>query len=497
MNRGMRRRLFGTVGAFLLVGSADLRSQGVRGDRFDAVRASIRKYLDSANVASMAVAVAKDGKIIWEEGFGWANRERMIRATPNTMYSLASISKPITATGLMVLAERGQVDLDQPINRYLGVGQLTSLAGLAGDAKGATVRRVLSHTSGLPLHFQFFYDGLGYRPPTMDETIARYGNLVFTPGTVFEYSNLGFGIIDYVISRVGGRAYADFLRSEVFLPLGMTHTSIDVAPGLESVAAERYDSRQRPIPFYTFDHVGASAVYSSAHDLVRFAMFHLKDHLADQSPILKDSTLDEMHRPVAPAAYGLGFATQDELGVPRLAHTGGMPGVATVMNLYPTENLAIVVLTNASVRPSAIAQDLAAVMMARYADSLKARRAKGTPPEPPAFVAAPTLVGEWAGTLRTWQSTVPIRLAIKPDGDVFVWLADQPRSVANQVTFVGTRLTGRFAGRIPTDDARRWPHSIQLGLELVDGQLKGQVSAQAVGDTTYYSLASYAELKKK
>jgi CubicO group peptidase (beta-lactamase class C family) len=443
----------------------------------------------------MAVAVAKDGKILWEEGFGWANRERMIRATPNTMYSLASISKPITATGLMVLVERGAIDLDQPINRYLGVGRLT---GLAGDAKDATVRRVLSHTSGLPLHFQFFYDGLTYRPPTMDETIARYGNLVFAPGTVYEYSNLGFGILDYVISRVSGWSYPDFMRSEVFLPLGMTHTSIDVGPGLEAVAAERYDSRQRPIPFYTFDHVGASAVYSSAHDLVRFAMFHLKNHLENQRPILKDATLDEMHRPVAPATYGLGFATQDELGVPRLAHTGGMPGVATVMNLYPGENLAIVVLTNASVRPGTIAQDIAAAMMPRYADSLRARRAQGArPPETPAFAPPAALVGEWTGTLRTWQRTVPLRLTIAGDGTSFAWLGDEPRAVVNQMSFSGTRLSGRFAGRIPTDDAGRWPHSIGLGLELVGGRLKGQLSAQAVGDPTYYSLASYAELDKR
>src|SRR2546430_1503356 len=83
-------------------------------DRWDSVRALIRQTIAESNLPSISVAVAKDGKIIWEEGFGWADREKLIAATPNTMYSLASISKPITATGLMTLVERGKIDLDKP-----------------------------------------------------------------------------------------------------------------------------------------------------------------------------------------------------------------------------------------------------------------------------------------------------------------------------------------------------------------------------------------------
>ena len=111
------------------------RGSAQAADRFAPIRATIRRFLDSTGTASVAVAVAKDGKILWEEGFGLANRERMIPATQHTMYSMASISKPITATGLMVLVERGRVALDHPINEYLGAGKLT---GLAGDASGAS-----------------------------------------------------------------------------------------------------------------------------------------------------------------------------------------------------------------------------------------------------------------------------------------------------------------------------------------------------------------------
>ncbi len=102
--------------------SQGLPSSGVyaRDDQFASVRAFIQKQMIERSVPSVAVGVARDGKIIWEEGFGWANREERIPATPHTIYSLASISKPITATGLMVLKERGKIDLDRPDQRLPG-----------------------------------------------------------------------------------------------------------------------------------------------------------------------------------------------------------------------------------------------------------------------------------------------------------------------------------------------------------------------------------------
>ena len=253
--------------ALAVVGLAPA-ADGQSSDQFASVRAAMHRMVDTVRSPSVAVAVAKDGRILFEEAIGLANQEKLIPATPYTMYALASISKPLTATGLMVLVDRGQVDLDRPANAYLGTAKLT---GLAGNADGATVRRVLSHTAGLPLHSNFFYADRGYSPPPMDETIARYGNLVFPPGQVFEYSNLGYGIISHLIERVSGRSYAEFMRTEVFAPLGLTRTSIDIPSELAEFVAERYGYDNRPSPFFTFDHIGASSVYSSAHDLVRFA----------------------------------------------------------------------------------------------------------------------------------------------------------------------------------------------------------------------------------
>ena len=147
-------------------------------DQFENTRARIKKALVEQNIPSIAVAVAQNGKVIWEEGFGCADRENGVPANEHTLYSLASISKPITATGLMVLKERKKIDLDKPINDYLGESKLRARVG---DAAGATVRRVANHTSGLPLHYQFFYADESFHPPGRDETIRSFGYLSTAP----------------------------------------------------------------------------------------------------------------------------------------------------------------------------------------------------------------------------------------------------------------------------------------------------------------------------
>jgi len=240
---------------------------------FNQVRERIQWGMVEHSIPSLAVAVAQGNRVLWEEGFGWADRERRISATPHTLYSLASISKPITATALMILKERGLLNLDHPINDYLGESKLRAWVG---NVEEATVRRVANHTSGLPVHFQFFYQDEPYLPPPMGETIRRYGNLVTAPGERFLYSNLGYGILSEVIARLSGKSYADFLREEVFLPLGMLRASVNIGPGLEPFQVQRYASDGVRYPFYDFDHPGALAVYCSAHDLMRFGMFHLK-----------------------------------------------------------------------------------------------------------------------------------------------------------------------------------------------------------------------------
>ena len=476
-------------------------------DQWSSVRDTVHALMAKQDVPSVSVAVARGGKIIWEEAFGWADREKMIPATPNTVYSLASISKPITATGLMTLVEQKKIDLDKPANDYLGTGKL---AGLAGDASGATVRRVMNHTAGLPLHYQFYYVNQPYPVVSNDETIARYGILVTPPGELYEYSNLGYGILDHIVARVSGTDYADFMRTRVFAPLGLTRTSIGIGPGLEAYVAQRYDAKQRPIPLYDFDHRGGSAVYSSAHDLVRFGMFHLKDHLADQRPILADSTIDAMRVALAPAnfglgwslapaAYGLGWILVDNDGLRSVYHSGGMPGVQTVLVLYPAEDVAVVVLMNFVGDVGRVSHEIERVTLPKYADARRRteERRRAATARAGAFTPPPQLVGEWSGTIRTWERSVPFALVVQNDGDVHAKIEGQLESLLNDVEWGENTLIGTFRGSIPTPDASRWPHNVTVSLHLRGSTLNGMASAVTTTDPVYFALSSYASLTKK
>jgi CubicO group peptidase (beta-lactamase class C family) len=444
----------------------------------------IRRALVAEGVPSLAVAAARDGEIHWEAAFGWADRERRVLATPHTLYSLASISKPITATAVMLLHQRGLLDPDLPVNRYLGDAKL---ATRVGGEEEATVRRVANHTSGLPLHCHFFYADEPYQRPSMDETLRRYGNLITAPGERFQYSNLGYGVLDYLITRLSGTTYADFMREEVFLPLGMNRAAIGVPPRFNPFQATRYGSDGVPYPAYDFDHPGGSAVYCSAHDLVRFGLLHLKTLQADQRRILNDEQIDAMQVATADregGGYGFGWNTrEDEHGFRTVSHSGGMGGVATLLKLVPSERIAVVALANSSCTlPGKVAADMLAALLPAYGARRSAEEAK--PPEPPPafapFGGASELEGEWAGTVRTHEAELPLTLWFKADGDVHARLGAQLTALVNDVTCKDGWLSGCFLGDLGTEDANRRPYHLHLDLKLRGDVLNGALVAKTV-----------------
>lgn len=463
------------------------------GQDFEPLRARIAKLVSApGGPPSLSVAVARDGKILWEQGFGWANREKRIAAGPETMYSLASISKPFTATGLMVLKQRGAVSLDTAANVYLAPARIT---GKAGPAEGATLRRIANHTSGLPLHYQFFHLDEAARPPAPDETIRRYGILVTVPGERYEYSNIGYGILDNVIERVSRMPYERFMQQNVFGPLGLTHTSVDLPAPLEAFRAVRYDAGNHPVPDYTFDHIGASALYSSAHDLVRFGMFHSRS-LRGAKTILNAANIAEMQKPTAEtgpeSGYGIGWFTNRHNRDLAVWHTGSMPGVATILLMVPAQKVAVVVLCNASSPlPTKLAHEIVAAMIPEWEQPV-------TPvakPEP--FQPGPELLGEWEGILETHRAKVPFRLSIQQGGAVQATLGGKPPVSVSQPAISDGWFSGRFAGDVDTPDASRRPHSIRLLLRLRGRVMNGSASTQSLPNPrSSNALTSWVELKR-
>jgi hypothetical protein len=401
----------------------------------------------------------------------------------------------------MILAERGDLDLDRPINDYLGDAKLKERVGGSGEA---TVRMVANHSSGLPLHYQFFYEDEPYRPPPMDETIRRYGNLVTAPGERYQYSNLGYGVLDHVISRVSGKRYIDFMREEVFVPLGMTHTSVHLGPGLEKYQAVRYGPDELPIPFYDFDHRGASAVFSSAHDLARFGLFHLRNPLPDQKAILSGEAIAGMQRPTLAigegAGYGIGWRVEDKIGYQLVHHSGGMGGVSTSLVLIPSERLALAVLCNGQKRQlmNLVVEEILSSLLPEYAEKKSRIEAEKEEEQVQRFEPTPEFLGRWSGSVHTYEGDIPFVLWFKESGDVHARLGDQLVLLINDSTFDDGYLRGKMMGDIGTEDANRLPYQLHLELKLRGRVLDGSMIAMSQpGHRAGNALSHWVEVRKK
>jgi len=472
-------------------------------DRFHEVRDRAVNVIKEGEVPSLSIAVAKNGEILWEEAFGWADKDKKIKATPNTLYSLASVSKSFTATGLMVLVQKDLIDLENPVNDYLGDAKLTAHEGNAADA---TVKRVLNHTSGLTEHFNHFFEDEAYRCPSMEETIHRYGILVTPPGEIGAYSNLGFGIIGYIISKVTGQSYAQFMKEEIFLPLGLTHTSVNKSQTFEKYAATPYDKRGFPIPSFTSDTPAAGAIYSSVHDLIRFGMFHLKNHLPDQKQILSDENIQKMQSDWDPNAfyrddyYGLGWLVDEDWnGYHVVYHHGGGPGANTMLFLIPSESLAVAVLCNSnSMLPFEICDDIASLLLPKFAENLAKKRQEAGKGMGRRDAKIPSeLIGKWEGKIKAYDREIGVKMLIQEDGDFHVKLQDQLETLINNVSYSRFFIFGIFNGKIPTLDNERRPYVIQIFVILRGSRLSGRVTASALRNGyDAYNLSSWIELKK-
>lgn len=484
---------------------------------FDGAKEAIQRQQVQNQVPGIAISVWRNGKVLWEQGFGWADVENRIPATEHTMFHLASVTKPLTSLGVMTLVQAGRVDLDQPANRYLGAQGLTVLIG---DPQAVTVRRLANHTSGLPGFTNTFYgdDALSQRL-TIGETLRRYGIVTVPAGERYQYSNIGYGALSQLVAQVSGQSFADFMRQQVFLPLGMTHSSINIAPGLERQHAIRYDFQRKPIPFYTSVTQGSGSAYSSAHDLARLGMFLLKNRLPEQRAILNDAAIEQMLRdPLAattPTAdgskrtYAIGWIRTNEGGYDVIGHEGSTSGTQASLTLVPEEHLGVAVLANTDGGPGGA--DLAAIRKAVLSSLLPkwstSVRAAPRPASPPASESISSWLGEWQGKIHTYQGEQNITLTIRSADDVRLRIGGEARfagrstvlleALLNNVAFKAGSLTGDSLAQLETSDTQRRPHITSLDLKLRGEVLNGYVMAQSVFDGFWhYGLPYWTQLRR-
>ena len=364
---------------------------------FAETRRLIAEGMAKDSVPAAAIAVLKDGKIIWEEGFGWA--------TPFTPFQLASLAKTFEATLALVLHQQHRLDLDTPVNDYL---RTTAVSSPVGDPRGVTLRSLLRHTAGLSTFNIWCDPSQPCRFPSADETISRYGVVAGPPG-YFDYSNLGFFVAGITMGRAAGRPLRDLLRDEVFRPLGMMNASL----GLHQLS-----------PPGELDYAHSTG-FASAHDLALFAAFHLKTRRPDQRAILPDADIDLMQDSIVPTGqrdgegYGLGWWTEENrFGYRSVLAQGGNNLAQAWLRLIPSERVAVAVLFNKGIGFGEAVTDAAlAAVLPRYGEALRARSTPAAPPTAPIPLDS-TIVGSWRGRVRTADQEIPLELTIAATGAV-------------------------------------------------------------------------------
>jgi CubicO group peptidase (beta-lactamase class C family) len=469
---------------------------------FTAVRTFIQQKMVEQGIPSIAVAVAQDGKILWQDGFGLADREKHIPATAHTAYYVASITKSITSTAVMVLSEHKQLKLDAPVNNYLGAAKVHSPMW---DANSATVRQVATHTAGLTTYARKCGVGSDSCQVSTDKAIERYGILFWAPGDHFDYSNLGYGILDEVIAHVSGKTYGTFLQDEVFRPLGMTNCSLEMEAALEKVTAAQYDSTShKQSPLQVSDTPGASSVHCSVHDLALFGMFMLKAHLPSQRPILSDQSIDMILNSTVDAGdgerYGIGWWVQPDLyGYHSVFAQGGTNDSFALLQIIPSENIVVAVLANTGTTvPSNIVEEVLSDLLPQFAEARK--KAPSVPKHDPTKahqIDRPHgLVGKWVGSVSTWKGDVPLTLLIPESDHMRATVGSQASVSLSDVHVEPTHLYGVARGDLGAPDAAQPPYDIQIEVYLNGDRLVGAATAVPRPDEDGPELPYWVVLKR-
>jgi CubicO group peptidase (beta-lactamase class C family) len=286
-----------------------------------------------------SVLVARDGKSLLDKGYGFANLEWQVPNTPTTKFRLGSITKQFTAASILLLEERGKLKIEDPVKKYMP------------DAPAAwdkvTIFHLLTHTSGIPS-----FTGFPDYPKRQLETMTpqqlvdwfRDKPLEFEPGTKWNYSNSGYVLLGYLIEKISGQSYAEFVQQNIFTPLGMKDSGYDSNSAIIERRAAGYSPGKNGPPenagFVNMSvPLSAGGLYSTTEDLLRWEQGLFGGKLLSPASLAKMTTPFKQDY-----AFGLGVSTQD--GHKAITHDGGIQGFNTSMTYYPDDKLVVAVLAN-------------------------------------------------------------------------------------------------------------------------------------------------------
>jgi CubicO group peptidase (beta-lactamase class C family) len=316
----------------------------------------VRREQRDKRLPSIAAAVTRAGEPVWETAVGAADVRAEREATPDTQYRVGSITKTFTAAAIMQLRDAGKLDLEDRLDAYI-----------EGAAHVPTLRRLLSHTSGLQreTHDDAWLRAQFASVPELVETLGR-AEQVLPPGARFHYSNLAFALLGIVVERVSGVPYREYVEQRLLHPLGLARTSFDPQePAATGYLVQPYvEGVWEETPVETGAWIAAGQLWGTVRDLCRWAAFLAEP---DES-VLKRETVAEMRTVQSiddharwTGGYGLGLMLRRQGERILAGHGGSMPGFIAGVYVSPSDKVAAAVLTNSS---SAAVGDLALALVA-------------------------------------------------------------------------------------------------------------------------------------
>jgi len=284
-----------------------------------------------------SILVAANGKMIYEKAYGKADVSGNEDFTTSTPCYLASVSKQFTAMGIMVLAEKGLLDYNDPLSKYF--------PEFPSYAQTVTIRHLLNHTSGIIDYERLGIDGLGLTNKDVLDNLIKQPALRFKPGDKYEYSNSGYVLLAMIIEKVSGMSFSEFMEKHIFQPLGMHNSFVyDKATPRAKVREKAY-GKFNDISQYWGGAVGDGGIFSSADDLFKW------DAALYGGTLISQATLRQAFSPAILnngklSPYGFGWMLKNENGEQIAYHTGGSGGFRTFIERQLTHRNTIIILTN-------------------------------------------------------------------------------------------------------------------------------------------------------
>ncbi|HEU4954983.1 MAG TPA: serine hydrolase domain-containing protein [Gemmatimonadales bacterium] len=325
----------------------------------DSVDRYLRSELERQRIPGMSIALLRGDSILLARGYGFANLEHRVPATDSTIYQSGSVGKQFTSAAVVTLAREGRLRLDDPIRKFLPAAP--------ASWSGVTIRHLLTHTSGIP---DYTSDLVDFRRDYTEEALARlYARLPldFKPGSTWSYSNTGYALLGFIVHRVTGQFYGDYLKERVFGPLGMRTARViserDIVPnraaGYELVDGE-IENQGWVSP--SLNTTADGALYLTVQDLARWAIGLNHARIPDSAGLAASWTPVRLNDG-GTYPYGFGWRVDDQRGHPRIGHGGSWQGFRASIQRYPEYDLTVIALANLdAAMPEVVTTTIAGIM---------------------------------------------------------------------------------------------------------------------------------------